>query len=248
MITTNGFENRFKQMKQILITTDLYNTAAEKFVEIADVAIAERGQFIVALAGGSTPKELYKLLATKKLAWRNVVFFFGDERNVPTDSDESNFKTANETLFKPLNINPQNIYRWQTELIEPAEIAADYADKVTRFAARFDLILLGTGTDGHTASLFPHTTALGETAKSAVENWVEKLNAWRFTLTFKTINHARNIIFLVKGEDKAEILREILEGEFRPAELHSQHIKTESGMLLWLLDKNAVKLLNQDGN
>jgi 6-phosphogluconolactonase len=235
-------------IKTFADTNDLFSFAAEKFVELADAAIAERGQFIVALAGGSTPKELYKLLATKNLAWNNVVFFFGDERNVPIDSDESNYKTANETLFKPLNINPRNIYRWQTELAEPQKIAADYAEKVNNIAPTFDLILLGTGNDGHTASLFPNTTALDETDKTAVENWVEKLNTWRFTLTFKTINTARNIIFLVKGEDKAEVLREILEGEFRPAELPSQSVKPKNGKLLWLSDKNAVKLLNQDGN
>jgi 6-phosphogluconolactonase len=229
-------------------TADLFNFAADKFIELADAAIAERGKFIVALAGGSTPKELYKILATKNIAWEKVLFFFGDERNVPIDSDESNFKTADETLFKPLNINPNNIYRWQTELETPEKVAADYAGKVHNFAPTFDLILLGIGTDGHTASLFPHTTALRETSKSAVENWVEKLNAWRFTLTFKTINNARNIIFLVKGDDKAEILREILQGEFRPDELPSQKIKPENGNLLWLSDKNAVKLLNQDGN
>ncbi len=235
-------------IKSFSDTRDLFNFAAEKFIELANAAITERGKFTVALAGGSTPKELYKLLATKNLAWEKVIFFFGDERNVPIDSDESNYKTANETLFKPLNINQNNIYRWQTELETPEKIAADYADKVNSFAPKFDLILLGIGNDGHTASLFPHTTALHETEKSAVENWVEKLNAWRFTLTFKTINNARNVIFLVKGDDKSEVLREVLQGEFRPDKLPSQNIKPENGNLLWLSDKNAVKLLNQDGN
>ena len=227
-------------------TRDLFNFAADKFIELANAAIAERGKFIVALAGGSTPKELYKLLATKNLAWEKVLFFFGDERNVPIDSDESNYKTANETLFKPLNINPNNIYRWQTELDTPEKIAADYAEKVNNFAPKFDLILLGIGNDGHTASLFPHTAALHEIEKSAVENWVEKLNAWRFTLTFKTVNNARNIIFLVKGDDKAEVLDAVLQGEFRPGELPSQNVKPNNGEVLWLSDENAVKLLRRD--
>jgi 6-phosphogluconolactonase len=235
-------------IKTFADTNDLFNFAAETFVEIADAAIAERGKFIVALAGGSTPKELYKLLATKNLAWENVIFFFGDERNVPIDSVESNYKTANDTLFKPLNISPNNIYRWQTELKSPEKIAADYAGKINNIAPTFDLILLGMGSDGHTASLFPHTTALHETEKSAVENWVAKLNTWRFTLTFKTINYARNIIFLVKGGDKADVLYKVLHGEFRPDELPSQSVKPNNGEVLWLSDKNAVKLLNQDGN
>jgi 6-phosphogluconolactonase len=229
-------------------TAELFNLAAEKFIEIADAAITERGKFIVALAGGSTPKELYKLLATKNLAWEKVIFFFGDERNVPIESVESNYKTANETLFKPLNINQNNIYRWETELETPEKIAENYAGKINSFAPTFDLILLGIGNDGHTASLFPHTKALHETEKSAVENWVEKLNSWRFTLTFKTINNARNVIFLVKGDDKADVLREVLQGEFRPAELPSQNVKPNNGELLWLSDENAVKLLHKDGN
>jgi 6-phosphogluconolactonase len=222
----------------------LFNVAAEKFVEIANAAIAERGKFIVALAGGSTPKELYKLLATKNLAWNNVVFFFGDERNVPVNSDDSNYKMANETLFKPLNIGEENIYRWQTELESPEIIAADYAEKINNIAPTFDLILLGMGSDGHTASLFPHTKALGEIDKTATENWVEKLNTWRFTITFKTINTARNIIFLIKGADKAQVLRDVLHGEFNPVELPSQNIKPENGELLWLLDENVAKLLS----
>jgi 6-phosphogluconolactonase len=235
-------------IKIVRDSVDLFNAAAEKFVELANTAIAERGKFTVALAGGSTPKELYKLLATKNLAWNNVIFFFGDERNVPISSDDSNYKMADEALFKPLNINEENIYRWQTELGSPKIIASDYAEKINTIAPTFDLILLGMGDDGHTASLFPHTKALHEINKTATENWVEKLNTWRFTLTFKTINNARNIIFLIKGVDKAEVLHEVLHGEFRPVELPSQNIKPENGELLWLLDENVAKLLNQDGN
>lgn len=234
---------------------EFFKVAAEKFIEIANDAITKRGQFTVVLAGGSTPKELYKLLAVKNIDWSKVFFFFGDERNVPIDSDESNFKTANETLFKPLKIT-RHIYRWQTEFKNPTKIAQNYAGKIKSFAVAksgksipvFDLILLGMGDDGHTASLFPHTKALHETEKTTAANWVEKLNTWRFTLTFKTINNARNIIFLVKGEDKAEVLRSVLEGEFRPDELPSQNIKPEQGNLLWLLDKNVAKLLNKNAN
>jgi 6-phosphogluconolactonase len=235
-------------MKEVLIAKDLYNFAAEKFIEIANDAIAKRGKFTVALAGGSTPKAFYELLATKNIAWEKVIFFFGDERNVPIDSSESNFKMANDTLFIPLKINQDNIYRWQTELETPTQVANDYAEKIHKFAATFDLILLGMGNDGHTASLFPYSTALGETEKVAVENWVEKQNSWRFTITFSTINNAQNVIFLVKGEEKAEVLRDVLEGEFCPERLPSQIVKPEKGKLLWLLDKNVAKLLSTYGN
>lgn len=235
-------------MTEVLITNDLFEVAAEKFIEIANEAIAERGKFIVALAGGSTPKELYKLLANKNLAWEKVTFFFGDERNVPIDSVESNFKMANETLFLPLKINHNNIYRWQTEHETPKKVAEDYSEKINSIAPTFDLILLGMGNDGHTASLFPYSIALSETEKTAVENWIEQQNSWRFTITFTTINNARNVIFLVKGEDKTEILHEVLEGEFYPKRLPSQLVKPENGKLLWLLDENVAKLLTTYGN
>ncbi len=235
-------------MREILIAKDLYKVAAEKFIEIANDSIAKRGKFTVALAGGSTPKALYQLLATKNLAWEKVIFFFGDERNVPINSVESNFKMANETLFLPLNINQNNIYRWQTELETPKKVAESYAEKIDKFTQTFDLVLLGMGDDGHTASMFPYSMALSETKKSALENWVEQQNSWRFTISFPTINNARNIIFLIKGEEKSEILRNVLEGEFRPERLPSQLVKPENGKLLWLLDENVAKLLTTYGN
>lgn len=232
---------------KILSTEELFTFATEKFVELANNFInSEQKSFTVALAGGSTPKEFYKLLASKKfkdkIDWTKVFFFFGDERNVPIDSVESNFKMANESLFEPLKINQENIYRWKIELEDVKKIAKDYAKKVSSFGKIFDLILLGMGNDGHTASLFPHTKALHETEKIAVENWVEKLNTWRFTLTFPTINNARNVMFLVKGEDKAEVLQKVLEGEFLPEELPSQNVKP-IGNLLWLVDKSAASKL-----
>lgn len=231
-------------MIKVLTNEEFFTVAAEKFIEIAHDSIAKSGRFLVALAGGSTPKELYKILATKNLDWSKVFFFFGDERNVPIDSDESNFKMADETLFKPLKISQDNIYRWKTELKDVKIIAKDYAESINSFGKTFDLILLGMGVDGHTASLFPHTHALHETEKIAVENWVEKLNTWRFTLTFSTINNARNVIFLVKGEDKAETLQKVLEGEFLPEELPSQNVQPNA-KLLWLVDKSAASKLKR---
>lgn len=247
--------------------SDLNNFAAEKFVEFANEAIEKRGTFTVALAGGSTPKSLYKLLAGEKfrnkIDWSKVYFFFGDERNVLPDNDESNFKMASENLFAPLKIRDDSIFRWQTELKTTEQIALDYENKLKRFfdwnlnppatavgsdLPRFDLILLGMGADGHTASLFPYTEALRETEKIAVANRVEKLNTTRLTLTFPVINNARNVIFLVAGEEKAETLREVLEGEFTPEKYPSQNVRPANGELFWLLDANVAKLLRTYGN
>jgi 6-phosphogluconolactonase len=229
---------------------ELNRFAAEKFIEIGSKAIKNRGRFSVALAGGSTPKSLYQLLASaeykNKIPWGSVFFFFGDERNVAADSDESNFKMANENLFEPLNIDEDKIYRWETEFRMPEKIAEDYADIMEYFFRgfpKFDLILLGMGADGHTASLFPFSQALNETEKIAVANPVEKLKTTRLTLTFPVICNARNVIFLVKGEDKAETLHEVLRGEFQPEKFPSQNVKPENGELFWLVDEAAARFL-----
>lgn len=229
---------------------ELTEFAAEKFVELGKAAIRERGRFTVALSGGSTPKALYELLASDKfkdsIYWKNVYFFFGDERNVLPDEDESNFLMANESLFLPLNISSDRIYRWHTEIEPPEHIAADYAEHIESVFGgfpRFDLILLGMGDDGHTASLFPYTEALRETEKIACANFVEKLNTTRLTLTFPVINRAANVMFLVKGEDKKTVLKAVLQGDFQPEKFPSQMVKPENGELLWLIDETAAALL-----
>lgn len=238
---------------------ELNNFAAEKFVEIAHEAIENRGKFTISLAGGSTPKSLYRLLSSEKfkdkIEWSKVFFFFGDERNVSFDDAESNFRMAHENLFAPLEINVNNLFLWLTGSETPEITAEIYQGEIKRFFKlgenefpRFDLILLGMGNDGHTASLFPFTKALHEKNKIAVENYVEKLNTKRLTLTFQTINNARNIIFLVSGEEKAETLREVLEGEFQAEKFPSQNVNPENGNLFWLLDENVTKLLETYGN
>lgn len=232
--------------------------AAEKFVEIADEAIWRTGRFAVALSGGSTPKSLYQLLASEKFRdrvdWTKVFFFFGDERNVSPDSDESNYRMADENLFKPLNISPFNILRWNTDLNDATTIARDYEALMDFFFFDFDedaaeyfpcfnLILLGMGADGHTASLFPYTGALFETEKPTFANRVEKLQTTRLTMTFPLINSAENIMFLVVGAEKAEALREVLQGEFDPDKFPAQKVKLKRGNLFWLVDKEAARLL-----
>ncbi len=228
--------------------------AAAKFVSLARAAILKSGHFTVALAGGSTPKNLYKLLASEKfralIDWSKIYFFFGDERNVAPDDEQSNYRMANENLFEPLKIKDANIFRWQTELKDAEAVAADYEQTIKSFFnlgenefPRFDLILLGMGDDGHTASLFPFTDALAERRKIAVANKVEKLNATRLTLTFPAINNAANVAFLVAGENKAEVLRAVLQGENEPENYPSQNVKPTNGTLFWLIDKAAARAL-----
>lgn len=235
-------------------TDELNKIAAAKFASIAREAIKKRGKFTVALAGGSTPKALYELLASDKFRalvdWTRVFFFFGDERNVAPENAESNFRMAHENLLKPLNIAAANIFRWQTELENPEQIADDYERKIKEFFGlsagdfpRFDLVLLGMGEDGHTASLFPETLALGETVKIAVANRVEKLDATRLTLTFPAINNAANVIFLVAGEKKADVLQTVLTGEIQPEKFPSQTVKPRNGTLFWILDQAAARNL-----
>ena len=234
--------------------TELNRFAAEKFVEIGKNAVSEKGRFTVALAGGSTPKGLYQLLTTKEFAdkidWTKVYFFFGDERNVPHDSDESNYKMARENLFNSLEIRENKIFRWQTNLDNAEKIAENYNKTIKNFFdlnenefPHFDLILLGMGDDGHTASLFPATKALDETEEIAARNWVEKFDTFRLTFTFPTINNAANIMFLVTGEKKAEILSEILNSKNNEKNLPSQNVKPTNGKLFWLIDSDAAKLL-----
>lgn len=233
----------------------LSREAAKKFISIGNQSIKRNSRFIVALAGGSTPKSLYQLLTTEnfksQIDWKKVFFFFGDERDVSPDSEESNFRAANENLLKPLQIPEENVFRWQTEFEHPAETAKKYEQSIRIFfksgenlLPRFDLILLGMGDDGHTASLFPFTKALNETEEIAVANPVEKLNTSRLTFTFPVINNAANVIFLISGADKAATLKEVLEGEFQPLKLPSQNVKPD-GNLFWLIDEKAAEYLTR---
>jgi 6-phosphogluconolactonase len=252
---------------KLLISKDLAKlsaSACEEFIRIANESIAQRGAFRVALSGGSTPIALYQRLATAQLDWSRVFFFFGDERNVPPDDAQSNFRMAEEQLFQPLSIEPERIYRWRTEVGAPDAVAEDYRTQlhigwlkglppdetieegVSRFIGndlRFDLIVLGMGADGHTASLFPGTMALQFTSEIAVANWVPQLDQWRFTLTFTAINNARNVMFLVSGAEKACALRGVLEGRPDPDLLPAQSVQPTDGGLFWFVDKEAASEL-----
>lgn len=230
---------------------ELFHAAAEKFCSVGSDAIGKHGRFSVALSGGSTPRGLHQELATKfssTLAWDKVFFFWGDERHVPPDSSDSNFRMAHETLLSKLPIPAKNIFRIPAELPDAREAARKYSETLQKFFdpppntfPRFDFILLGMGPDGHTASLFPGTAALQDQDHFVVANWVEKLNTFRITFTYPVLNNAVSIMMLVSGDEKAEMVRRALEDP--AANLPCQGVYPENGELVWFLDKGAaVKL------
>jgi 6-phosphogluconolactonase len=224
--------------------------AAQRFVHLASEAVASRGRFSVALSGGSTPGSLFRLLAQEpfrnKIPWEEVHLFWGDERCVPPDDPSSNYRLAEETLIARVPIPPDNVHRVLGEL-EPEAAARAYTKELNQYFcgphARFDLVLLGLGGDGHTASLFPESTALQETERAAVavEAHYQDRPAQRVTLTLPTINAARQILFLVTGGAKAEIVQVVFKGT--GMSLPAQRIQPTAGRLAWLLDAEAGSLL-----
>ncbi len=230
---------------------EVARAAARRFVEIAAHAVSDRGAFSVALAGGSTPKRIYELLAgdefKHQVEWQNVHLFFGDERTVAHDHADSNYRMANQAMISLLQVPAKNIHPMQGTG-DAAANASLYEDELRSYFGdvpwpRFDLVMLGMGDDGHTASLFPSTEALKETLAWVVSNWVEKFNTWRITLTAPAINHARHILFTVTGAGKVERLKEVLQGESDPERLPSQLIRPDDGTLEWFVDKAAAAKL-----
>jgi 6-phosphogluconolactonase len=219
--------------------------AAERVVAAAKRAADEGRTFSIALAGGSTPNALYELLASdaykSRIDWPKVEVFFGDERNVPPDHKDSNYRMARQALLSRVPIPADNVYRMAGEL--PDEQAAkEYGQLLKeKFGdGGLDMVLLGMGDDGHTASLFPETEALDERKHRAVANHVPKLNASRITLTAPFINRAREVIILVAGDSKAKRVQEVLEGPRDPRRLPVQLIEPAEGTLTWLLDAGAA--------
>lgn len=219
----------------------LARAAAEHFVAQAAQAIAARGRFVVALAGGATPRATYALLAsdefTAQVDWLRVHVLWSDERCVPPNHRNSNYRLAREVLLNRVPIPTANVHRTQGEL-PPGQAAAAYESELeTTLGAngRFDLILLGLGADGHTASLFPGTAALEERTRWVIGNYVETLKTWRITLTLPIINAARQVTFLVSGAAKAEPLGRIQAEEPLPAGL----VQPMEGRLTWLVDQQA---------
>ncbi len=231
--------------------------AASVFVRLAKQSIWDRGVFHVALAGGSTPRRTYELLATpafaRKIEWNSVQIYFGDERAVEPDHPDSNFHTAHEALLDGIGLHSSQIHRLAGERGDLTRAAREYEEQLSRSFAvkrghgipRFDLIMLGMGKDGHTASLFPFTEALSERDAWVVRNEVPQLSTERLTLTAPVINAARHVMFLVAGMDKAKALERVLEGPQNPVEFPSQMIAPPEGELWWLVDEAAASHLSR---
>jgi len=240
---------------------EVCRASAEEFVRQADGFVRTNGRFTVALSGGSTPRGLYRLLAGEgepalpgRIPWRQIHFFWGDERHVPPDHPDSNYRMAREALLSRVPVPPENIHRIPAENRDAAFAAEQYAQTLHdafRLTAgqfpRFDLILLGMGPDGHTASLFPGTDALRERERPVVAQWVETFQASRITLTLPVLNNAACVIFLVAGQEKAETLRAVLQGGGQPDRFPAQLIRPSQGRLLWMLDRAAARLLPDRG-
>ena len=230
----------------------LSQAAAELFIETSAQAVLLRGRSLVTLSGGSTPTELYKLLAQspykEQVDWPRVHAFWGDERCVPIEDSENSYRQAHDVLLGHVPIPLENIHGVESSL-EPAEAAKDYADVLKRFASppldwpRFDLVLLGMGEDGHTASLFPGSEMNVSTPTLAVTAQYQNRPANRVTLTPLVFNSARRIIFLVSGESKAQTLANVLYGGYDPEQLPAQRIRPTDGEVIWMVDKLAAKQL-----
>ena len=225
----------------------LAEEAARQFQSAAKESIAARGAFKVALAGGSTPCAFHERLTKEPfrrgVEWKRTLFFFGDERCVPPDSDRSNYRMARETLFEPLGIGEERIFRIRGE-DPPKKAAEEYARILEgefpgERRPRFDLILLGLGADGHTASLFPGTRALSVRDRSVAANWVPKLRRWRITLTYPALNAARRVVFLVAGAEKAATALAVIQHRRGSSSLPAAGVRPRQGSLLWLLDEDA---------
>ncbi|MGZ3757100.1 MAG: 6-phosphogluconolactonase [Mucilaginibacter sp.] len=231
---------------------EVLRALADYFVKVADEAIVSRKRFAVALSGGSSPKKLYQLLASpaynKQVDWEKVYFFFGDERNVPQDSPDSNYLMAKKALFDPLEISTLNIFPVDTTL-EPADAAKKYAEEIEQFfdedELSFDLVLLGLGDNSHTASLFPYTPVLHDTTPSVKEVWLEDQQVFRITLNAPLINEAKHIAFLVYGAGKAEAVHHVLEDDEDIENYPAQLIDSIVGDVHWFLDEAAAANLEE---
>jgi 6-phosphogluconolactonase len=226
--------------------------AARRFAQLAKNAIKDHGIFAVALSGGSTPKMLYRLMATDQvirstIPWSKIHFFFGDERHVPPDHADSNFRMANQAMLQSLKAEQLHVHRVFGELSGAAEAAEQYEMDLREFFEprrledegflRFDLILLGMGPDGHTASLFPNSSGLHEAARWVLANWVERFQTDRITMTFPVLNSAAEVIIFVSGSEKAAVLGEVLNGDAQKYPV--QRVRPRNGIKRWMLDAAA---------
>ena len=233
----------------------LARRAAQYFVEMVERAVAARGRARIAISGGATPKAAFALLADPaqpwraRMPWERLDLWWVDERCLPPDHADSNYRMTREAMLGHVPVKPEQIHRMEGEL-EPEAAAARYEAELRNAfrlegtdLPRFDGLALGMGPDGHTASLFPHTQAIHEVGRLVTANHVEAKDTWRITLTWPVINRAAEVFFLVGGEDKAQILKEVLMGPRDVERLPSQLIAPASGILSLLLDRAAAALL-----
>jgi 6-phosphogluconolactonase len=237
----------------------LSRAAAEHFLEAAKAAVAARGKARLAFSGGNTPKRTFELLANpsepflKAMPWEQIEIYFVDERCVPPTDKDSNYRMTREALLEKVPVKPEQVFRIEGEL-EPELAAARYETTIRSSfrlegaeVPRFDVLALGMGDDGHTASLFPHTAAIHELGRVAVANHVPQKDTWRVTLTWPVIVEAGDVFFLIGGKDKADPLHRVLQGPYDPETLPSQLIQPKSGKLMMLLDRDAASLLPAPG-
>jgi 6-phosphogluconolactonase len=230
---------------KILRFRDLNELSKSAADHISNVLGSDPFHFV--LTGGSTPKALYKILSERTLNWKNVYFWWGDERCVPPDHPDSNFGMAQKTLLNKIAVEQDHVYRMKGEM-EPGSSALEYEGHLRKVFGgdaipSFDLVLLGMGDDGHTASLFPGTAALKVQDRLVVHNYVEKLQANRLTMTFPLLNQAKQILFLVSGASKAMALQQVLDGEFDPLQYPAQGIRPVHGELIFFVDEAAASRL-----
>jgi 6-phosphogluconolactonase len=230
----------------------LARRAAQYFVEMVEEAVGGRGRARIAISGGSTPKAAFQMLGDPREPWRwrmqwdRLELYWVDERCVPPGDEQSNYRMTREALLDRTPLRPEQIHRMEGEL-EPDEAAARYESELRNSfrlegaeVPRFDLVALGLGPDGHTASLFPHTEALHEMSRLVTANHVPQMDSWRITLTWPVINRANSVFFLISGADKAQILKEVLAGPRDVERLPSQLIRPASGILTLILDESAA--------
>lgn len=241
---------------QLIITknpTDLAKTAADFIANRIKDVLKKQDRFTIALSGGSTPKALHELLAKspyrEQIPWAQLHVFWGDERYVPIDDEQSNAGMAYDTLLGHVYTPEDQIHVWRTEL-EPDAAAADYDRVLHDYFGEgndttFDLVLLGMGDDGHTLSLFPGTEVVHEKTAWTKAYFLTQQNMYRLTLTAPIVNRAACVLFLVAGPKKAEPLKEVLEGDYNPDKYPSQEIKPADGDLVWMVDEKAAALLNK---
>jgi 6-phosphogluconolactonase len=254
-IMSNSTPTTTARIKIVNDLAEVCYAAAGEIQRLADRAAIPAKPFTIALSGGSTPRGLHALLASDpgvrdRLPWHHLHFFWGDERHVPPDDPQSNYHMAYDTLFSLAPVPAQNIHRVPAEEPDAVLAAEKYEQELQAFfkleagqLPRFVCILLGMGPDGHTASLFPGTEALHETNRLVVANWVEKFKTYRITLTVPVLNHADLVVLLVSGADKAEALKEVLQGDYRPDRFPAQLIRPSPGKLLWIVDREAASCL-----